>query len=155
MMMLRKRLIARVVAAIAFAVTTQLALSAPAACGLITSAEIGSVLSVSIGAGVPLNSSTTSSCKWVQQGVDAFKAVTVIMSTKGAQAFEAGKTVMQPVEVSGIGDDAYLTGKSIGYMVLSIKKGQTALTVTVRGLKDVASVQSAEKALGRVAAARF
>lgn len=149
------RLIGCVVAATAFTLTSQLALGTPAACGLLTSAEIGSTLSVSIGAGVPLRSSTTSSCKWEQQGVDAFRAVTVIISTKSAQAFEVGKSVMQPVPVSGIGDDAYLTGKSISYTVLSIKKGQTALTITVRGLKDLASVQSAERALGKVAVAKL
>jgi hypothetical protein len=108
-----------------------------------------------MGAGAALNSPTTSSCKWLQEGVDSFKAVTVVVSTKDPQAYEAGKGVMHPEPVPGIGDDAYMTGKSLSYMALSVKNGQNAFTITIHGLKDLASTQNAEKALGKTAAARI
>jgi hypothetical protein len=66
-----------------------------------------------------------------------------------------GKNAMHPTAVSGIGDEAYLTGKSASYTALSVKKGQNALDVTVRGLKDVAAIQNAEKEIGKAAAAKL
>ena len=136
--------------------SSQNALAAPPnACSLLSPAEITSIVAVPMGDGVALNSATTSNCKWLQQGVDAFKAVTVIVSTKAAGAYEMGKNAMHPTAVSGIGDEAYLTGNSASYTALSVKKGQNARDVTVRGLKDVAAIQNAERALGKAAAAKL
>ena len=136
--------------------STQVALAAPPnACSLLKPAEIGAIVAVPMGDGVALNSATTSNCTWLQQGVDAAKAVTVIVSTKPVGAYEMGKNVMHPTAVSGIGDEAYLTGKSASYTALSVKKGQNALDVTVRGLKDVAAIQNAEKEIGKAAAAKL
>lgn len=127
----------------------------PDACALLTPAAISAIVSVPMGEGTALNSALSSNCKWLQHGVDAFKAVTVIVSTKSVQAYEAGKSFGQPAPISGVGDDAYLSGKSLSYMVLSVKRGQNALTVTVRGLKDVAAIQNAEQALGKAAVAKL
>ena len=127
----------------------------PNACDLLTPQEISSVVSAPIEAGVVLNSTATSSCKWQQSGAAAFKAITIVVSTKDAQAYEAGKGVRQPEAVSGIGDDAYMTGKSLSYEVLSVKKGQSAFTITIHGLKDFAATKSAEEALAKVAAGRM
>jgi hypothetical protein len=146
----------RIATVVLFAATSQLVrANPPDACALLSPAEIGGIVGTPMGTGVALNSSTTSSCKWLQQGVDEFRAVTVIISTKSAQAFEMGKSAIQPTAVSGIGDEAYMTGKSQSYTVLSARKGQNALTVTVRGLKDIAATQTAEKALGKAAIARL
>ena len=146
----------RAIGVIAGAIAAPIAWGAPPnACYLLTPAEISSVVSVPVGAGVALNSPTTSSCKWLQEGVDSFKAVTVVVSTKDPQAYEAGKGVMHPEAVSGIGDEGYMTGRSLSYIVLSVKKGQNAFTITIHGLKDLATTQNAEKALGKTAATRI
>ena len=125
------------------------------ACDLLTPQEICSIVAAPVSAGVALNSAATSSCKWQQSGVDPFKAITVVVSTKDAPAYEAGKGVRQPETVSGIGDDAYLTGKSLSYVVLSVKRGQSAFTLTIHGLKDFAATKNAEQALAKVAAGRM
>ena len=144
------------VAASGAILSSQIALAAPPnACSLLSPAEIASIVAVPMGDGVALSSATTSNCTWLQQGVDASKAVTVIVSTKAVAAYEMGKNVMHPTAVSGIGDEAYLTGKSASYTALSVKKGQNALDVMVRGLKDVAAIQNAERALGKAAAAKL
>jgi hypothetical protein len=146
----------RIVAAVGFVVTASVAqANPPEACALLSPAEIGAIVGTSMGLGTALNSTTTSSCKWLQQGVDEFKAVTVIISTKSAQTYEKGKSVLQPVVMSGIGDEAYITGTTPSYTVLSARKGENALTVTVRGLKDLASTQAAEKALGKAAVGKL
>ena len=144
------------VAAISAILSSQNALAAPPnACSLLSPAEIASIVAVPMGDGVALNSARSSNCTWLQQGVDAAKAVTVIVSTKPVGAYEMGKNAMHPTAVSGIGDEAYLTGNSASYTALSVKKGQNARDVTVRGLKDVAAIQNAEKALGKAAAAKL
>jgi hypothetical protein len=140
----------------ALAVTAQPARSAPPdACTLLTPADFTSIGAGAMTTAGALKSATTSSCRWEQQGVDASKAVSVIVSTKTTQAYEAGKGVRNPTPVGGVGDDAYLTGKSVGYMVLSLRKGQNAATVMVHGLKDVTATEDAEKALGKAAAGRL
>src|ERR1700759_5465513 len=125
------------------------------ACDLLTPQEISAIVAAPMAAGVALNSAATSSCRWQQSGVDAFKAIIIVVSTKDVQAYEAGKGVRQPEAVSGIGDDAYLTGKSLSYAVLSVKKGQSAFTITIRGLKDFAATKNAEEARAKVAAGRL
>ncbi|HEX5261898.1 MAG TPA: hypothetical protein VFW13_00110 [Phenylobacterium sp.] len=127
----------------------------PDACKLLSPAEVGAAVGVAVAQGSALNSQVASSCSWKQSGVDPFKAVTVIVSVKPAQSYELGKRALKATPVAGLGDEAYMTGGSASYTALSVKKGQNAFDVTVRGPKDVAAIQAAEKALAKSAAARL
>jgi len=125
------------------------------ACALLTSAQIQTVLGVSITAGEPLAPTIHSSCKWLQSGVDSFKALTVIVSVKSVQAYEMGKSVAIPnlktTPVSGIGDDAYMTSGNLSYgATLSVHKGGIAYTITVRGYPDVPTLEAKEEALAKL-----
>lgn len=144
-----------VAAALALAGHPAFATPPPDACKLLTPEEVGAAVGAAMAPGTALNGPTSSNCKWLQQGVDGLKAITVIVSTKSASGFETGKTALPPTPVQGIGDEAYFSGKSLSYMVLSAKKGDKALTVTVRGLKDLPAVQTAEKVVGKIAAGRL
>ncbi len=139
---------------ITFAVAASLATpsahaASPGACTLLNPAEVGSVVGATMAVGPSVNGPTSSSCEW-KGG-----AVTVIVTAKSFEAFQKGKTILSPTPVSGIGDEAYQTGNSLSYTALSARKGQNAITVSVRGLKDVAAVQAAEKAIGKMAITRL
>jgi len=141
---------------IAFAVAGPLATpsaraASPGACKLLTPAEVGSVVGATMAVGPSVNGPTSSSCEWKQQG----GGVTVIVTAKSLDAFQKGKTILSPAPVSGIGDEAYQTGNSLSYTALSARRGQNAITVSVRGLKDVSAVQAAEKAIGKIAVTRL
>ncbi len=127
----------------------------PRACSLLAPTEITRLLSASMGPGVTLESTKASMCKWVQQGVEASQAVSVVISTAPAAAYESEERRMPPERVAGIGDNAYLTGRWLSYTMLSVRKGRVAMTVMVRGLKSVAALQSAEKTIGRAAVAKL
>jgi hypothetical protein len=125
------------------------------ACTLLTPSQIESVIGVAVSAGEPVTSNIRTSCKWLQAGVDPFKAKTVIVSIKSAQAFEMGKNLppgrISSSPVSGIGDEAYMTSGSISYgATLSVRKNGAAYTVTVRGYPDVATIQSKDTALAKL-----
>jgi hypothetical protein len=134
----------------ALALTALPALAAPPdACKLITPAEVGAAVGASVVQGASVNGPTSSSCTWKSSGV------TVIVSTKTISAYDTGKKALAPTPVSGVGDEAYQTGNTIGYTALSVKKGGNAMTVSIRGPKDVAAVQAAEKAVAKAAVARL
>ncbi len=125
------------------------------ACALLTSGQIQIVLGVSMTPGEPLTPTIHSSCKWLQSGVEPFKARTVIVSVKSVQAYDVGKSVVIPnlktTPVSGIGDDAYMTSGTIGYgATLSVRKNGIAYTITVRGYPDVPSLEEKEEALAKL-----
>jgi hypothetical protein len=126
------------------------------ACAVLTPAQIQSVLGVAVDPGQPILPTNHTSCKWLQSGVDPFKAKTVILSIKSTRAYEMGKGLnsgrftMTPV--SGIGEEAYLTSGSISYgAVISVRKSGGAFTITVRGYPDVATIAEKDKALAQIA----
>jgi hypothetical protein len=126
------------------------------ACAVLTQEQIRSVLGVAVDPGQPVSPTIRTSCKWLQSGVDVIKAKTVILSIKKTQAFEIaksfnnGKFTMTPV--AGIGDEAYLTSGTISYgAVISVRKGDAAFTITVRGYPDVATIAEKDKALAKIA----
>jgi hypothetical protein len=138
-------------------VTNQNAAQTPSAdaCALLTSAQIQTVLGVSMTAGQPLTPTIHSSCKWLQSGVDPFKARTVIVSVKSVQAYEVGKSVVIPnlktTPVSGLGDEAYMTSGNLSYgATLSVHKSGIAYTITVRGYPDVPTLEEKEEALAKI-----
>jgi hypothetical protein len=125
------------------------------ACALLTSSQIQSVLGVPVSAGQPITPTIRTSCKWLEAGVDAFQAKTVIVSIKSEQAFAAGKALLSgritTTPVSGIGDEAYMTSGTISYgATLSVRKNGGAFSVTVRGYPDVATIQAKDTALAKL-----
>jgi hypothetical protein len=125
------------------------------ACALLTSAQIQTVLGVTMTPGQPLTPTIHSSCKWLESGVNPFKARTVIVSVKSVQAYEVGKSVaianLKTTAVSGIGDDAYMTSGNLSYgATLSVHKGGIAYVVTVRGYPDVPTLEEKEEALAKL-----
>ncbi len=137
--------------------TNQNAAQAPStdACTLLTPAQIQTVLGVSITAGEPLTPTIHSSCKWLQSGVEPFKALTVIVSVKSVQAYEVGKSVAIPnlktTPVSGISDEAYMTSGNLSYgATLSVHRGGIAYTITLRGYPDVPTLEGKEEALAKL-----
>jgi hypothetical protein len=126
------------------------------ACAVLTQEQIQSVLGVAVGPGQPVSPTIRTSCKWLQSGVDTIKAKTVIVSIKPTQAFEIAKSfhngqfTMTPV--TGIGDEAYLTSGTLSYgAVISVRKGDAAFTISVRGYPDVATIAEKDKALAKIA----
>lgn len=122
------------------------------ACALLTPAQIGTVLGTTMGPGVPVTPTNRTSCKWLESGVAAMKAKTVIISIKSVQSYDAGKSItggtFQMTPVGGIGDEAYMTSGTISYgATLSVKKNGAAFTVTVRGYPDVATIEDKDKTL--------
>lgn len=127
------------------------ALAAPVeACKLLTPAEVGAAVGGSVTQAASINGQTSSSCEWKGAG-----GVFVVVATQSGDMFQKGKTVLSPTPVSGVGDEAYQTGYGPTMTKLSARKGANAITVTVRGLKDLAATQAAEKAIGRTAAGRL
>jgi hypothetical protein len=127
------------------------AAAAPAdACQLVTAAEAGAAIGASVTKGPSVNGPNSSSCEW-----KAASGVNVIVTAKSAQMFEAGKRILAPTPVAGVGEEAYQTTYGPTYTVLSARKGGAAVTVSVRGLKDVAATLAAEKAVTRTALGRL
>lgn len=105
--------------------------------------------------GQPISQTIRTSCKWLEAGVNQFKAKTVIVSIKSVQAYEMGKSVMggklETTPVGGIGDDAYMTSGTMSYgATLSVRKSGVAYTITVRGYPDLPTLEQKEKALARL-----
>jgi hypothetical protein len=127
--------------------------SAPAAtveaCKLLTAAEVGAAIGASVAQSASINGPTSSSCEWKGAGV------LVSVATMSADMFQKGKTIMSPTPVSGVGDEAYQTGFTPSLTMLKARKGANAISVTVRGLKDLSTIQAAEKAVARTAAERL
>jgi hypothetical protein len=150
----------RVFCALMYVVPTLLLVSAAGAaptdaCAVLTLSQIQSVLGVPVSAGQPITPTIRTSCKWLEAGVDAFQAKTVIVSIKSEQAFAAGKVLrssrLTTAPLGGIGDEAYMTSGTISYgATLSVRKNGGAFSVTVRGYPDVATIQAKDIAIAKL-----
>ena len=158
---MRLQLAATFPAAVLFSVcaATLSAAQAPSAptdaCALLTSGQIQTVLGVTMTPGQPLTPTIRSSCKWLESGVDPFKAKTVIVSIKSVQAYEVGKSLtggnFKMTPLSGIGDDAYMISGTLSYgATVSVRKSGIAYVVTVRGYPDVPTLEQKEQALAKL-----
>src|SRR5689334_4927147 len=127
----------------------------PLACKLLSPAELGGLVGASVAQGPSVNGPTSSTCEWKQTGGKPGSEVQVIVSTKSADMFEKGRRIGAVAPVAGVGDEAYQTTYGPHFTVLSARKAGNAVTVTVRGLKDVAAIQAAEKAVTKTVVARL
>jgi hypothetical protein len=120
------------------------------ACKLVSAAEVGAALGGAVTVSQAISGATGSTCTWTQA-----RGLAVTLTIKPAKAFETGKKVMSPKPVAGIGDDGYQSTFGPTYTALSVRKGDRALDVAVRGGKDLGAAQAQEKAIARTAIGRL
>lgn len=120
------------------------ALAAPPtdACALLTPAQVGAVLGITVGAGTPLIPANTKLCQWgaVSLAGKGMAKKGVMLTLQNPMAFAYAKMPVGhgiiKVPVSGIGDDA-VYGTTPGYpTVLTVKKGDVVFVVHVNGFPD-------------------
>jgi hypothetical protein len=140
----RHLFIACICAAAALGSTTAAAQSAPAPCSLLTAAQVGAAVGVSVGAAQPIG---TTGCSW------SAPHMIVTVSLWDGNKWDQMKAPFPGTSrspVSGLGDDAFYStiGPASGkqFATLSIKKGGTAYLIKVYG-PSVADQMSMEKAL--------
>jgi hypothetical protein len=122
------------------------------ACSLLTQAQIGAALSVSVGAGSYLTPTFKKTCTWNATGGSTTGAKYVTLMLQSPDAYQAGKQA--PVKTivvtpaSGVGDDAYYlaVGSNVG---LIVKKGNVAFKVAVYGDLPMEKKQAMEKTLAQ------
>jgi hypothetical protein len=124
------------------------------ACSLLTPAQAGAVLGMTVGAGKSLGANQ---CFWSSTG-NAFARQRVLLHLFGtvgtltpAQQFDATKAPVSArgivkTSVSGIGDDAVYVERSERDTGLTVKKGNTVFTVTVYGF-PLDQIKAKEKTL--------
>jgi hypothetical protein len=112
-----------------------------AACSLLTPAQVGAVLGVSVAAGQPMAAGSSSPCMWSQLGRPAPSEKRVLVFLQEPSAHAAGKKPLEGLgititPVKGIGDDAYLNTTPGQGTSLSVKKGAVAFIVSVYGFPE-------------------
>jgi hypothetical protein len=122
-----------------FAVATpSIARTRDNACSLLTDAQVGAALGVSVQPGRPLAST---SCQWRDASKNSAKKVTLTLLTSNMYAM--GKTPLAGVEkpaLSGVGDEAFYKYidapryERIKVVDLDVKKGDKMFGVGVSGL---------------------
>jgi hypothetical protein len=132
------------------------------ACSLLTPAQVSAVLGVSVGAGSHQSPKYLKTCTWTQPNGPMIGSKNVALSLKTVEAFKntqtqieqagalakAEKSDAQPAvtPISGIGDDAYYSTDG-AHASLSVKKGDVAFNVAVRGDFPSDQVKAMEKTL--------
>jgi hypothetical protein len=127
---------------------SEAAVSANDACSLLTSAQLGTVLGVSMGHGLYVNRSFSKTCTWAPSGGFPQGVRSVTLNLQTAEAYDAGKKILGEVKemtkpgredqqpsatpVSGLGDDAYFLSMS-DIMSLIVKKGDASFKVVMYG----------------------
>jgi hypothetical protein len=118
------------------------------ACSLLTPAELGTVLGVSMGRGLYVNRSFSKTCTWAPSGGSTQGVRYVTLNLQTAEAYEAGKKMLEQVEemakpgredqqpsatpVGSLGDDAYYLSMS-DTVSLIVRKGNAAFKVVMYG----------------------
>jgi hypothetical protein len=132
------------------------------ACSLLTPAQVSAVLGVSVGAGSHQTPKYLKTCTWTQPNAPMIGSKNVALSLKTVDAFKSTKTQIEQARalakaekseaqpdvtpISGIGEDAYYSTDG-AHMSLSVKKGDVAFNVAVRGDFPSDQVKAMEKAL--------
>jgi hypothetical protein len=119
------------------------------ACSLLTSAQVGAVLGVSMGAGTYVTPTFKKTCTWnaTENG-----GGTVTLNLQDPTLYESGKKLasngksVSASSIGGIGDDAYYFG-SDKLVSLIVRKGSVAFKVAVYGRIPIEKQQAAEKSL--------
>lgn len=122
------------------------------ACSLLTPAQVGAALGVSVGAGSYVTPTFKKTCTW-NATTSGGGYVTLMLQT--VAGFEGGKQLGQTASksisltsISGVGDDAYYlaVGDQVG---LIVKKGNAAFKVAVYAHIPVESKKAKEKTLAQ------
>ncbi len=134
----------------------RLAVAAPTgdACTLLTRAQVGAALGVSVGAGSYVTPTYKQTCTWTATTSGGGYVTLLLQSVSG---FEGGKRLalvgaknMSLTSISGVGDDAYYlaVGDQVGLLV---KKGNAAFKVAVYAHIALESKEAKEKTLAQIA----
>jgi len=120
------------------------------ACSLLTPAQVGAALGVSVGAGSYVTPTFKKTCTW-NATTSGGGYVTLMLQT--VAGFEGGKQLGQRASISltsisSVGDDAYYlaVGDQVG---LIVKKGNAAFKVAVYAHIPVESKKATEKTLAQ------
>ncbi len=129
------------------------------ACELLTQAQITAVLGVSVGAGQHVVPNSGRMCGWSEPGGPTMIAKRVSLTLSTMHSFTRGKTPFQGITktpVKGIGDDAYyVTASGLG-TTLSVKKGNAAFSISVKGSGyTLDQIKAMEKTLAQKAVAKL
>jgi hypothetical protein len=142
------RVIAIFIVAVAIPASANAA-STEDACSLLTPAQVGAALGVSVGAGTYVTPTFKKTCTW-NATTDGGGSVT--LNLQPANQFEGGKKLASYSKsvstnlISGIGDEAYYFGTD-KLVSLIVKKGSVAFKVAVYAHVAIEKQQAVEKAL--------
>ena len=129
------------------------------ACTLLTAAEVSQTLGVTVRQGVHIPELSKITCGWSVSDPPKIDEPKVVVSIKTVDSFNTGKTPVpniQKAPVSGVGDEAYSATVPPFGTTLSVRKGKTAFSVSVRGTKlKLEQVQELEKKLATVVLGRI
>ncbi len=122
------------------------------ACALLTPAQVGAALGVSVGAGSYVTPTYKKTCTWKASTGDG-GYVTLMLQDPGA--FQGGKqlgqtasTSISVTSISGVGDDAHYLAVA-DQVGLIVKKGNAAFKVAVYAHIPVESKKAKEKTLAQ------
>lgn len=123
------------------------------ACSLLTQAQVGAVLGVSVGAGKLIAVTNPRMCGWSVPGSPNLSGKKVVLTISTMTAFTQGKTPIPGITktpVSGIGDDAYyVTASGLG-TTLNVRKESAAFSISVKGSGfSVEQIKAMEKTLAK------
>lgn len=132
------------------------------ACTLLTPAQVGAAVGVSVAAGKHVTSNYVKTCTWTPPGSSNVKAVTLFLQT--AAAYDGGKSMASQMVAAGkgkgavkpasVGEDAYyfIAGDQVGLLV---KKGGISFKVTVYATLPVAKKEAMELTLAKEVLAKL
>jgi len=117
-------------------------------CSLLTPAQVGAALGVTVGAGKAL---APTLCEWKPEGQSGPKTPKLDVTIQTPRAFEAAKTQVgggiTKTPVSGVGDEAVSGTTPKFATVLTVKKGDFVFVVHVFPFSDGDEMKAKEKAL--------
>lgn len=128
------------------------------ACEVLTPAEVGGVLGVSIDPGKHIPASSKVMCAWTQTGQTGEVGTKLMLHFATQPYFQKEKAASGSVTVTpvnGIGDEAFYVTSEFGTS-LFVRKGDTAIDFTIRDKSlPLNDVMAKERALGLKAAERL
>ena len=131
------------------------------ACTLLTPAQVGAAVGVSVSAGEHVTPTFVRTCTWSPSGSSPVKAVTLNLQT--AAVYDGGKRTANQmaamgkggaVKAASVGEDAYyfVAGDQVGLLV---KKGGTSFKVAVYAKLPVAKKEAIELTLAKQVLAKL
>jgi hypothetical protein len=129
------------------------------ACTVLTPAQVGAAVGVSVAAGQHVTPTFVKTCTWTPSGNSAVKSVTLLLQT--ATSYDGGKNMASQMAAAGaamkpagVGDDSYyfVAGDQVGLLA---KKGSLAFKVAVYATLPVANKEAMELALAKAVLAKL